>query len=162
MLTLNRDTSINELTICLGNSGVRDGWFRALRNLNPRYEPHATIFAGTTVRVPAMLPKLYRDHCMANSPRAQLAADLVAARKPVVIAPPPPPEPVAVEVERPSRHGRRELHVKTYEVRRGDTISSIARHKGCDDAADLGRANGLRAPYALKAGMRLKLVGCER
>jgi membrane-bound lytic murein transglycosylase D len=161
-LTLNRNTSINELTICLGNTGVRDGWFRALRNLNPRYEPNVTIFAGTSLRVPSMVPKLYREHCLANSPRSQLAADLVAARKPVVIPPPPPPEPVAVEVERPSRHGRRELHAKTYEVRRGDTISSIARKKGCDDAADLGRANGLRAPYALRAGMRLKLVGCER
>jgi membrane-bound lytic murein transglycosylase D len=162
LLALNRDTSINELTICLGNTGVRDGWFRALRNLNPRYEPHATIPAGTSLRVPPMVPKLYRAHCMAGSPREQLAADLVAARKPVVIAPPPPP-PAVVEEERPARRsGRKEPRGRTYEVRRGDSIYSIARHKHCDDAVELAKANGLRAPYAIKAGMRLKLVGCGR
>ena len=162
-LALNRNTSINELTICLGNTGVRDGWFRVLRNLNPRYEPHAVIPAGTSLRVPPMLPKLYRAHCQEGSPREVLADDLVAARKPVVVAPLPPPMPVYVEVERPSRRSaKREPHVQTYEVRRGDTIHSIARRKNCDDAADLGRANGLRSPYSIKAGMRLKLVGCDR
>ncbi len=161
LLALSRDTSINELTICLGNTGVRDGWFRALRNLNPRYEPHATIPAGTSLRVPPMLPRLYREHCLDGSPRERLAADLVAARKPVVIMP-PPREPVAEEVEKPSRRARKGPHVKTYEVRRGDTIHSIARHKNCDDAADLGKANGLRSPYTIKPGMRLKLVGCGR
>jgi membrane-bound lytic murein transglycosylase D len=40
-------TSIYELTICLGNSGTRDGYMRALRNLNPRYEADSWIPAGT-------------------------------------------------------------------------------------------------------------------
>jgi membrane-bound lytic murein transglycosylase D len=39
--TVARATSINELTICLGNGGTRDGYFRVLRNLNPRYEASA-------------------------------------------------------------------------------------------------------------------------
>jgi membrane-bound lytic murein transglycosylase D len=158
-LTLTRGTSINELTICLGNNGVRDGWFRSLRNLNPRYDPHDPIPAGTVLRVPPYVVHLYKPNCVDNNVRAQLASDLANARKPVVVA--PPPVQVAEE-ERSSRHGRKESRGKTYEVRRGDTISSIARHKGCDDAAELGRANGLHAPYSLKAGMRLKLVGCDR
>ena len=39
--------SIYELTICLGNGGTRDGYMRALRNLNPRYEADSWIPAGT-------------------------------------------------------------------------------------------------------------------
>ena len=35
--------SIYELTICLGNGGTRDGYMRALRNLNPRYEADSWI-----------------------------------------------------------------------------------------------------------------------
>jgi membrane-bound lytic murein transglycosylase D len=160
-LTLARGTSINELTICLGNNGVRDGWFRALRNLNPRYDPHDAIPAGTVLRVPPYVIRLYRTNCVDNATRAQLASDLANARKPMVIAPPPPPVQVSVEEEKPSRHGRKEARAKTYEVRRGDTFKSIARRKGCDDD-ELARANGLRAPYSIRAGMRLKLVGCDR
>ncbi len=163
VLTLSRDSSINELTICLGNTGVRDGWFRALRNLNPRYEPHTVIPAGTSLRVPPLLPKLYRANCAVPSPRQQLAADLVAARKPVVISysPPPPPPPLAVE--RPSRaSSKNSAKVKTYKVKRGDTMASIVRKMRCDDIKELGAANGLRAPYAIRPGQTLKLVGCDR
>ena len=63
LLTLARGTSINELTICLGNNGVRDGWFRALRNLNPRYDPHDPIAAGSVLRVPPYVMRLYRPNC---------------------------------------------------------------------------------------------------
>ncbi|MEO5596509.1 MAG: transglycosylase SLT domain-containing protein [Lysobacteraceae bacterium] len=161
VLTLGRDSSINALTICLGNTGVRDGWFRALRNLNPRYEPHTMIPAGTSLRVPPLLPKLYRTYCAAPSPRAQLAADLVAARKPVVISYSPPPSFPAIE--RPLRESSKSaVKVKTYKVKRGDTMASIMRKMRCDDIRELGSANGLRAPYAIRPGQTLKLVGCDR
>ena len=153
-MTLARGTSINELTICLGNNGVRDGWFRSLRNLNPRYDPHDPIAAGTVLRVPPYVMHLYRTNCVDNATRAQLASDLAAARKPVVVA---SPQVVAEE----SRHGKKGSHAKTYEVRRGDTFKSIARRKSCDDD-ELARANGLRYPYSIKRGMRLRLVGCDR
>ena len=39
-LVLQRDASIGELAICLGQALDRErGWFRTLRNLNPRIEP---------------------------------------------------------------------------------------------------------------------------
>jgi membrane-bound lytic murein transglycosylase D len=157
MLTLERATSINELTICLGNNGIREGWFRALRNLNPRYEPHDPIAAGTVLRVPPYVTHLYRNNCVENSQRAQLAADLAAARKPTVVAPPPPVE-VAVE-EEPRSHG----HDKggSYTVGRGDTLASIADRKDCDEH-ELAKANGIRPPYALHKGQKIKLVGCYR
>ncbi len=160
-LTLARGTSLNELTICLGNNGVRDGWFRALRNLNPRYDPHDPISAGTVLRVPPYVMHLYRANCIDNNTRAQMASDLAAARKPAFVAPPPPPMQVAVQEERPSRRNREEPRVKTYEVRRGDTFRSVARREGCDER-ELGRENGLRAPYSIRPGMRLRLVGCDR
>ncbi len=160
-ITLTRGTSINELTICLGNNGVRDGWFRALRNLNPRYDPHDPIAAGTVLRVPPYVTHLYRQNCVDNNTRAQMASDLASARKPTVVAPPPPPMQIAVQEERPSRRNREEPRVKTYEVRRGDTFRSVARREGCDER-ELGRENGLRPPYSIRPGMRLRLVGCDR
>ena len=155
-LTLARGTSINELTICLGNNGIREGWFRALRNLNPRYDPHDPIPAGTVLRVPPYVMHLYRQNCIENNTRAQLASDLAAARKPMVVAAPPPVQ-VAVEERR-----REEPRVRTYEVRRGDTFRSIARRKRCDDLREFGAENGLRPPYSVRPGMRLRLVGCDR
>ncbi|MDW8364187.1 MAG: transglycosylase SLT domain-containing protein, partial [Myxococcales bacterium] len=37
---LERPASLSELAICLGQEGSRNGWFRVLRNLNPRHDPH--------------------------------------------------------------------------------------------------------------------------
>lgn len=54
--------------------------------------------------------------------------------------PPPPPPP-------PS---------KTYTVRRGDTLSGIARKTGCS-VAELTRLNGLKDPNEIRAGQVLRL-----
>ena len=45
-LRLTEPASIYQLTICLGNRGEREGYMRALRNLNPRYEPDSWLPAG--------------------------------------------------------------------------------------------------------------------
>jgi membrane-bound lytic murein transglycosylase D len=76
VMKLSRTASIYQLSICLG--GPRDGYFRALRNLNPRWEPHVPMAAGTELRVPTAVPPLYVRHCI-NGPRADLAANLMAA-----------------------------------------------------------------------------------
>ncbi len=153
LLTLARGTSINELTLCLGNNGVRDGWFRALRNLNPRYDPQDPIPAGTVLRVPPFVMHLYKDDCLGNPTRAQMAADLAAARMPVVVAAAPArPQPPAVE-RRPSAY--------TYVVRHGETLSEIADRKDCD-VGELARANHMRSGHHLRKGQKLKMVGCAR
>ncbi len=159
-LNLARATSLNELTICLGNNGVRDGWFRALRNLNARYEPHDVIAAGTVLRVPPYVMHLYRPNCVDNNTRAQLAADLAAARKPMVVAPPPPQVRVAVE-EEPRPRGHDKGKAGSYTVGHGDTLEEVADRKDCD-THELARANGIRAPYRLRKGQKIKLVGCSR
>jgi membrane-bound lytic murein transglycosylase D len=152
-LTLTRQTSINELTLCLGNNGVRDGWFRALRNLNPRYDPHDPIPAGTVMRVPPFVMHLYKPNCIDNNTRAQMASDLASARKPVVSAP--------VAVERVVEEPHRDKGSTIYTVGRGDTLAEIADRKDCDES-ELAKANGLRAPYHLHKGQKIKLVGCYR
>ena len=38
--------------------------------------------------------------------------------------------------------------------------SSIARRHDCAGPDQLARANGLRAPYVIRAGQRLQLKGC--
>lgn len=139
VMKLEAPASIYQLAICLG--GPREGYFRALRNLNPRYEPHLAIATGTELRVPVAVPPLYRQSCL-GGPRAELAARLMAAQKPA-----PAPAPAA--------------SARSYRVRSGDTLSSISRRHGCGGATILARANGLRAPYVIRAGQTLRLTGCR-
>ena len=113
VIKLEAPASIYQLAICLG--GPREGFFRALRNLNPRYEPHVAITAGTELRVPVAVPPLYREHCV-SGPRAQQAIALMAASKPTV---------PATATRGPDRG---------YRVKSGDTLSSISRRHGCGGA----------------------------
>lgn len=150
VLALKQPASINQLTICLGNGGTRYGFFRALRNLNPRWLPEATLPAGTELRVPAKILPLYDAGCVAGE-RADRALALVNARKPVVA---PAPRAVAGATQ-----ARGAATAARYTVRRGDTLSAIARRHGCS-AQTVARANDLRSPYALRPGQRLRLDGC--
>jgi len=139
VMKLQAPASIYQLSICLG--GPREGYFRSLRNLNPRFEPHAAIAAGTELRVPVAVPPEYQRHCV-DGPRAQVAANLMAASKPTALA---------TATRAPAR---------SYRVKSGDTLSGISRRHDCDGPVALAKANGLRAPYVIKAGQRLRLVGC--
>jgi membrane-bound lytic murein transglycosylase D len=155
MLTLSRPASINELTLCLGNNGVRSGWFRALRNLNPRYDPQDPIPAGTVMRVPPYVVHLYKENCIDNTARVQMASDLASARKPVVVATQSVAAAAVEEDPRPRGHD------KVYTVGRGETLASIADRKDCDEH-ELARVNGMHPPYTLHKGQKIKLVGCYR
>ncbi|MFC4728460.1 lytic transglycosylase domain-containing protein [Coralloluteibacterium thermophilus] len=143
VLALQKPTTINELAICLGDTGNRDGWFRVLRNLNPRYQTTTPLEAGTHLRVPPRVAALYRQHCLEGQ-RARMASELAAARKPAV--------PAAA-----ARSGG----ARSYTVRPGDNLSAIARRHQCS-VDRLARANGLRAPYPIRPGQTLRLDGCGR
>ena len=146
VIKLAAPASIYQLSICLG--GPRDGFFRPLRNLNPRHEPHALMAAGTELRVPVAVPPLYQASCI-TGPRAELAVALMAASKPTV--PPTATRAPAGPV----------MAARSYRVTSGDTLASIARRHGCDGADALARANGLRSPYVIRSGQRLQLKGCS-
>jgi membrane-bound lytic murein transglycosylase D len=151
-ITLKQPASIAELTVCLGQAGgARDGWFRTLRNLNPQLDPQRQEPAGAALAVPEVLEKAYQRDCVAGRWQ-QLAAELHAA---VVPAPPP------VALARPAEIKPKAPKTRTYVVRRGDTLASIARRSGCATVRDIAAMNGLRAPhYAIKPGQTLKLPGC--
>ncbi|HVI26740.1 MAG TPA: transglycosylase SLT domain-containing protein [Xanthomonadaceae bacterium] len=169
-LRLERPSSIYELTICLGNRGVREGYMRALRNLNPRYQADSWLPAGTTLNATTRIVGLYGRYCV-DGPRATLAQQLVTADpdRAIVRAGDDKSAPMgaattgAASVQSPplrtaARAPDRPNH---YKVQRGETLSSIADRFQCD-LRTLARDNAIRAPrYTVRQGQRLKLAGCR-
>ena len=153
--SLARETSINELTICLGNGGSRDGWFRVLRNLNPRYEAGAVIPSGTVLRAPKKVAALYQRYCV-QGPRSALAQELVRANKSLL----PGGEMMVATATLAPAASKRRSGPRDYKVRPGDSLIAIAREHSCD-VGELAKANRLRSPaYLIRPGQRLKLKGC--
>lgn len=75
-LRLAQPASIYQLSICLGNRGVREGYMRTLRNLNPRWQPDTFIPAGTVLNATTSIVRAYDRWCT-SGPRASLARTLV-------------------------------------------------------------------------------------
>ena len=75
-IVLRQSVSIGELTICLGPDEKRDGWFRTLRNLNPRVSGNQRIDAGEKLRLPSMLVPRYVEYCAGDSPLLARAREL--------------------------------------------------------------------------------------
>jgi membrane-bound lytic murein transglycosylase D len=143
-------TSIDELTVCLGNEGNPNGWFRTLRNLNPSYEPQQAIAAGTRIELPAQLVATYKRDCMGGN-WVELAADLHRASAPTA--------PAGTRLARNERTSR----ANSYVVKRGETLGAIARKVGCSDVSQIASANRLKAPaYLLRTGQRLHIPACSR
>ncbi|RZA29239.1 MAG: LysM peptidoglycan-binding domain-containing protein [Lysobacteraceae bacterium] len=169
---LAKSASIYELTICLGNGGTRDGYMRALRNLNPRYEPDAWIPAGTPMKGTARIASLYARNCV-NGPRADLARTLIAAEVGAAIVrstgtvdvgdlTPVQGVPTTVATGQPQPAKPKLAQVREYRVARGDNLGRIARKFDCDLKV-LAQANGLKAPgYSVRPGQELKLQGCKK
>ena len=166
-IRLAQPASIYELTICLGNYGSRDGYMRALRNLNPRWEADSTIPAGSTINATARIAWLYRFNCTGGK-RAELAKQLVASNVQsavVRIGPMTNPGDAAASVPTqdaaPPPKPVKPAKPKTHKVQRGETLTSIARKFDCD-LRDFAKANKLKAPkYAIRPGQALKLDGCK-
>ncbi|WP_425477664.1 transglycosylase SLT domain-containing protein [Pseudoxanthomonas winnipegensis] len=179
-LKLQRTASIYELTICLGTGRTREGFMRALRNLNPRYQAETWIPAGTVINANQHMVSLYNRLCV-KGPTAELAHTLVTATVDSAIkydgprstrvavgdvsgvpveAPAGVPTTVATGSPRPAKPKARQ--VRSYKVARGDTLGKVAGKFQCE-LGDLAKANKLRAPaYALKPGQTIQLVGCDR
>jgi membrane-bound lytic murein transglycosylase D len=169
--TVARSTSINELTICLGNGGTRDGYFRVLRNLNPRFEASEPIAPGTVMRAPKRVSALYTRSCV-QGPRAALAQELGRANRdwmPVAAAmggggTSSPTGAAAMAQGDPSKRVDSKKQKKrapgTYRVRSGDSLIAIAKNHSCE-VSELAKANKIKAPaYRIKPGQHLKLTGC--
>ncbi len=171
---LAKPTTIYELTICMGNGGTRDGYMRALRNLNPRYEADAWIPAGTTMRGTREMASLYSRHCV-SGPRADLArtlvtadlnAALVRASRPGSVAVGSVSQvagvPTTVATGQPQPAGSTAAQSRNYVVATGDSLGSISRKFDCN-LGQLASSNGIRAPaYAVRPGQSLTLEGCKK
>lgn len=145
-VTLQQPASLSELTVCLGSAGgMNDGWFRTLRNLNPRMDPQVTQPVGTSLQLPKLLEKAYASRCV-GGPWPILAHDLHSAVVPAV-APVPAARVNAVKAER------------SYTVKRGDTLVSIVRKMQCSSVQEVAEMNGLKHHH-LSIGSTLKLPVC--
>jgi membrane-bound lytic murein transglycosylase D len=143
--------TLNELSVCLGdNDGSRYGWFRTLRNLNPRLLPDSVQSKGTRINLPKFLEAAYQRSCV-HGRWVALANQLQSAQLPT-----PPAHLVAAD---PSPHSG---HSRHYTVRKGDTLYAIAKRFHCNSPRDLARANHLNPRSSLKIGKRLRLVECKR
>ena len=133
-LKIERDVSLDELCICFGQEmGQRDGWFRTLRNLNPRIDAEETIKAGAEIEIPAGLREVYTKKCLQGE-LIELARELHKARYPEMI---------------------------TYTVVAGDTLGRIASRHQCTSQSEIAGINNLRSPsYTIRIGQRLKIPGC--
>jgi len=131
-----RETSLGELTICLGQADNPDGWFRTLRNLNPRLEPADRIEPGSSLRFPALLLPVYEAQCGESELTAR-------ARKLRDANYPDQPELVP------------------YTVRPGDTLGKIASRLRCVTLGELADLNRIRPPrYVIHIGQQIKLPSC--
>lgn len=188
-LQLQKPASLYELAICLGNRGVRDGYLRPLRNLNPRYEADSWLPAGTTLNATTRIVGLYDRYCT-QGPRAVLADQLMRANPSTAVvrvgsiqsapmgaatttpdsvqsasvqtAPlPQPPKAVAKTDSKSKADAKKRKAPGRYTVQRGETLTAVAEKFQCD-LRDLARANAVKGPrYALRPGQKLKLAGCD-
>jgi membrane-bound lytic murein transglycosylase D len=125
--------SLDELTVCLGQAGNPRGWYRTLRNLNPRLRGGERIPALETVELPTVLVAVHAERCVGDAAPLRLARELYAASH--------PERPVGGE----------------YTVRRGDTLASIASRHGVS-LRELATTNRLSPPdYVIRVGQRLTL-----
>ena len=132
-IVLEEDISLGELSVCLGRRPYPDGWFRTLRNLNPRIRPSTRVKAGGTVVIPLVLLSTYAEQCLGGTPIMGRARDLHEARF--------PDKPTTVP----------------YTVRRGDTLAAIAARYRCS-LRKLASVNGISGPnYVINVGQRLTI-----
>ena len=174
-MRLQRPASLNELGICLGNARYNDGYLRALRNLNPRFDPNTPLPTGTMLTVTTRIAGLYSRYCVAGK-RAELARQLMAsdARTAVIQVGDITPVPQTTTTYVPGQGAvqatiatgkpapmQKSKPARTHTVRRGETLTRVAQQYQCDMRA-LAKANGIKPPrYMVRPGQRLKLEGCR-
>jgi membrane-bound lytic murein transglycosylase D len=130
LLTVKRDTALDQLSICLGQThNQRDGWFRTLRNLNPRLEPDDPIKAGESITIPTILVQDYEQNCLEGA-LFQRALELHEAKFPELII---------------------------HRAVKGDSLIRIAERYNCS-VQEIAAVNNLRGPeYLILVGQELKI-----
>lgn len=169
LLRLQRPTTLNELTICMGNPRGTDGYLRALRNLNPRFTPDSPLPAGGTINATTSMVRAYDRYCVAGK-RADLARQVMLSQPGTAIVRVGPFVPVESAGATPGgipttvatgKPAPAKPKLRTHRVARGDNLVSISKKYQCDTKV-LAQANGIKAPrYSIQPGQRLRLEGCR-
>jgi membrane-bound lytic murein transglycosylase D len=175
LLRLAQPSSIYQLTICLGNRGEREGYMRALRNLNPRYQAESWLPAGTTLKATTKIVGLYNRWCT-SGPRAELARTLVLSDPNSAIVRMGPVTTIGMNSASSAKVGSaaetnaaqpaasdkpKSKRPRDYRVQRGETLTAIAQKFQCD-TGDLAKVNKVKGPrFAIRPGQKLKLDGCR-
>ena len=134
--TFDTDFAVGELAICLGQEGSDLGWFRTLRNLNPRVEAGKRIPAGSEVLIPASLEPVFDANCRDG--------ELIASARRLF------------DANYPARP-----EMIPYTVRKGDSLGRIAARYPCVSLRELAAINRVRPPrYIIHAGQRLSIPAC--
>jgi membrane-bound lytic murein transglycosylase D len=134
-LVLQGEIALGELAVCLGQEGNPNGWFRTLRNLNPRLNPGERVKAGETIEIPAALFPLYESQCL-DGDLLQTAQALHEANYP---------------------YGDMIIYI----VQPGDTLGRIASRFRCVTVRELADINNIRPPrYVIRVGQRLRIPNC--
>lgn len=147
-IVLERTASLADLTICLGSTAdAEDGWFRVLRNLNPRFESSERRPAGSQVRLPEVIAASYQRLCVDDTAMTARLDEIAGGASKARIAAPKPTS---------------DREWKSYRVAQGDTLSRIAARNRCTNIRELGQLNNLRAPrYPIRVGQRLRVPVCS-
>ncbi len=136
MLRVEEEIAIGELAVCLGQEHNPNGWFRTLRNLNPKLGPGERVEAGEEIIVPEILVEVYERRC--------LEGELLARARKLHDA----NYPAGGEMV-------------PYTVQRGDTLGRIASRHRCVSVGELAAINGIRAPkYVIRVGQNLRIPRC--
>ncbi|CAM5496142.1 Lytic transglycosylase OS=Rhodanobacter lindaniclasticus OX=75310 GN=B1991_09325 PE=3 SV=1 [Rhodanobacter lindaniclasticus] len=143
-ITLKRAASLDELTVCLGSAdGMSGGWFRTLRNLNPRLDPDATQPVEHTAGAqPAgrRLRLALRRWPVADSRGGP-------AQRHGAGGPDPPPAKASAQ------------RTTTYRVRHGDTLISIVRKLHCSSVQEISEINDQH--HRIRVGQQPKVPVCR-
>ena len=135
-ITTDKNTSLSELAICLGQESRQEGWFRILRNLNSGIKADSAIKSNTEIRLPKALLDTYTK-CQ-NSKLIQLAKSFHDAD-----------------------FQQSQTGVFRYKVRSGDSLGKIAHKFRCTTKREIAYLNNLKAPrYLIRAGKYLKIPEC--
>lgn len=135
-VSLPQETSLSELSVCLGQEQREDGWFRVLRNLNYGIQADKSIKANTDILIPQVLSDTFEVNCR-NESLMQLAKSF--------------------------HDSDFKVHQGffSYRVKRGDSLNKIARKFRCTSKQEIAHINKLKAPkYLIRAGKNLKIPQC--
>lgn len=130
------DSSLSELSFCLGQEQRSEGWFRVLRNLNSGVKADKPIKANTDLSIPGLLAETFALNCQ-NKALMKLAQSFHEA----------------------DFKGNQGLF--NYHVRQGDSLYKIVKKFSCTTKSELVKLNQLKAPrYLIRAGKYLKVPQC--